>query len=169
MCKKLMTRSVALIFALCALFAHAAPVDQDTAMVAASGFLSKSSMAQRTLPDRSIESIQQRGNLWIVRLSPSGHILISGSDHATPIIGFSENDFSEGEEDSAERAMLDAADAAVAAAEADETKGRHSRWDSLLAEPAASTRKAAKKMLLTSGTDINIAPFVDSKYNQCYR
>lgn len=156
----------AAIAAMAAIGAWGAAVDEATALTAAERFLQTSKMAARTLPECSVESVAQRGNLWVVRLSPSGHILLSGSDRATPIIGFSENDFSEGEEDSVERAMLDASDAAVAAAEADETKGRHSRWDSLLAEPAASTRKAAKKMLLTSGTDINIAPFVDSKYNQ---
>lgn len=151
---------------LAAFGAWATPVDEATARTAAERFLQTSKMAARTLPARTVATIAARGNLWVVRLAPSGHILLSGSDRATPIIGFSQNDFSEGEEDSAERAMLDAADAAVAAAEADETKGRHARWDSLLAEPAASTRKSARKMLLTSGTDINIAPFVDSKYNQ---
>lgn len=144
--------------------AWGAAVEEAVALTAANRFLATSKMAAQSLPDRTVASIQARGNLWVVTLAPSGHILISGSDRATPIIGFSQNDFSEGEEDSAERAMLDAADAAVAAAEADETKLRHARWDSLLAEP--STRKATRQRLMTSGTDINIAPFVDSKYNQ---
>lgn len=152
---------------LAAFGAWATPVDEATARTAAERFLQTSKMAARTLPERTVATIAARGNLWVVRLAPSGQILLSGSDRATPIIGFSQNDFSEGEEDSAERAMLDAADAAVAAAEADETKGRHARWDSLLAEPAASTGKKVRKLLGTgTGTDINIEPFVDSKYNQ---
>lgn len=152
---------------LAAFGAWATPVDEATARTAAERFLQTSKMAARTLPERTVVTIAARGNLWVVRLAPSGHILLSGSDRATPIIGFSQNDFSEGEEDSAERAMLDAADAAVAAAEADETKGRHARWDSLLAEPTTSTGKKVRKLLGTgTGTDINIEPFVDSKYNQ---
>ena len=154
----------AVLAAIAAVGAKAEPINEATARMAAEHFLQTSKMAARTLPDRSVESIAQRGNLWVVRLAPSGHILLSGSDRATPIIGFSQNDFSEGEEDSAERAMLDAADEAVAAAEADETKGRHSRWDSLLAELGVS--KVARRLLGDSGTDIYIAPFVDSKYNQ---
>ncbi len=152
-----------------AIYCAASPNDEATALTAAERFLQTSKMAARTLPDRSVESIGQRGNLWVVRLAPSGHILLSGSDRATPIIGFSQNDFSEGEEDSAERAMLDAADAAVAAAEADETKGRHARWDKLLAEPETSAGTKVRKLLSAgsgSGSDINIEPFVDSKYNQ---
>lgn len=100
---------VAVLAAVAAIGAWGAPVDEATALTVAERFLQTSKMAARALPDRSVESIEQRGNLWIARLEPSGHILVSGSDRATPIIGFSENDFSEGEEDSAERAMLDAA------------------------------------------------------------
>lgn len=155
---------VAVLAAVAAIGAWGAPVDEATALTVAERFLQTSKMAARALPDRSVESIEQRGNLWIARLEPSGHILVSGSDRATPIIGFPENDFSEGEEDSAERAMLDAADAAVAAAEADEAKGHHARWDSLLAEPG--TRKSARRLLKSSGTDTYIEPFVKTKYNQ---
>ncbi|MBO6067270.1 MAG: Spi family protease inhibitor, partial [Kiritimatiellae bacterium] len=154
---------------LAAFGAWATPVDEATARTAAERFLQTSKMAARTLPERTVATIAARGNLWVVRLAPSGHILLSGSDRATPIIGFSQNDFSEGEEDSAERAMLDAADEAVAAAEADETKGRHARWDSLLAEPETSAGTKVRKLLSAgsgSGSDINIEPFVDSKYNQ---
>ena len=137
-------------------------IDGSTATTAAENFLKTSAMAERTLPDRAVASVSSRGSLWVVALSPSGHILLSGSDRATPIVGFSTNDFSEGEEDSAERAMLDAADAAVAAAEADGTKARHARWDGLL-----SAGSAKKTMRTRAGTtEICIEPFVDSKYNQ---
>ena len=156
----------AMVAAMGTICAWGAAVEEAVALTAANRFLATSRMAAQSLPDRTVASIQARGNLWVVTLAPSGHILISGSDRATPIIGFSQNDFSEGEEDSAERAMLDAADAAVAAAEADETKLRHARWDSLLAEP--STRKATRQRLMASGLEVDIEPFVKSKYNQCY-
>ena len=157
--------ATAFIVAIASLNTFAAPIDEATALTAANRFLQTSKIAARTLPERAVGAIEPRGNLWVVALSPSGHILISGSDHATPIIGFSENNFSEGEENSPERAMLDAADAAVAAAEADEAKDRHERWDILLAEQIIGTRKAAKVLLANSG-DIYIEPFVKSKYNQ---
>ena len=153
----------AMAFAMGVMSVNAAAVDQEMATTAANRFLQTSSMAAQTLPDRTVEAVWSRGNLWIVRLAPSGHILIAGSDRATPIIGFSENDFSEGEEDSAERAMLDAADAAVAAAEADETKGRHKRWESLLTEQG--TRKSTRRLLGTAA-GVNIEPFVTTRYNQ---
>lgn len=142
------------------------PVDESTAWTAASRFLQTSTIARQSLPDRTATSIQARGSLWVVALSPSGHILVSGSDRATPIIGFSTNNFAEGDENSPERAALNAANAAVAAAEADATKPRHKRWDRLLDGTDAGAGKKAQPRLTTSGTEVNIEPFVKSKYNQ---
>ena len=158
---------VAVLAAVAAIGAWGAPVDEATALTVAERFLQTSKMAARALPDRSVESIEQRGNLWIARLEPSGHILVSGSDRATPIIGFSKNDFDEGREDSPERAALDAADEAVAAAEADETKGRHARWDCILSETTTGTQKKSRRLLASSGSGANIEPFITSRYNQC--
>lgn len=146
--------------------ARGAWIDESAAMQAASSFLG-SSTGCSVLPDRTVESIIVRGSLRVVVLSPSGHILVSGSDRATPIVGFSENDFSEGEEDSPERAAIDAADAAVAAAEADETKGRHARWNRILSENASGTQKKSRRLLTGSGAGVNIEPFITSRYNQC--
>ena len=123
--------------------ARGAWIDESAAMQAASSFLGTSTGCS-VLPDRTVESIIVRGSLRVVVLSPSGHILVSGSDRATPIIGFSENDFSEGVEDSPERAAIDAADAAVAAAEADEIKGRHARWEKIMGNGESSFAKAAE-------------------------
>ncbi|MBQ3809134.1 MAG: C10 family peptidase [Kiritimatiellae bacterium] len=141
--------------------AHGARIDETAAMQAASSFLGTAT-GRSVLPDRTVESIMVRGSLRVAVLSPSGHILVSGSDRATPIIGFSENDFSEGEEDSPERAALDAADAVVAAAEADETKGRHARWEKIMANGGRKLR-----LLASSGAGVNIEPFITSRYNQC--
>ena len=146
--------------------ARGAWIDESAAMQAASSFLGTSTGCS-VLPDRTVESIIVRGSLRVVVLSPSGHILVSGSDRATPIIGFSGNDFSEGEEDSPERAAIDAADAAVAAAEADETKGRHARWNRILSETASGTQKKSRRLLASSGVGVNIEPFITSRYNQC--
>ena len=146
--------------------ARGAWIDESAAMQAASSFLGTSTGCS-VLPDRTVESIIVRGSLRVAVLSPSGHILVSGSDRATPIVGFSENDFSEGEEDSPERAAIDAADAAVAAAEADETKGRHARWNRILSETASGTKKKSRRLLASSGVGVNIEPFITSRYNQC--
>ncbi len=69
MSKRLMTLSVAVATALGAAFAHAAVVEQELAMSAASGFLAKSSVAKRVLADRSVESVEQRGSLWMQSLT----------------------------------------------------------------------------------------------------
>ena len=146
--------------------ARGAWIDESAAVQAASSFLGTAT-GRSVLPDRTVESIILCGSLRVVVLSPSGHILVSGSDRATPIVGFSENDFSEGEEDSPERAAIDAADAAVAAAEADETKGRHARWNRILSENASGTQKKSRRLLTGSGAGVNIEPFITSRYNQC--
>ena len=140
---------------------HGAPIDEGAAAQAAARFL-ETKTGVSVLPERTIASLRQRGCLWVASLSPSGHILVSGSDHATPIIGFSENDFSEGEEDSPERAAIDAADAAVAAAEADETKDRHARWEKIMGNGVRGLR-----LLANSDAGVNIEPFITSRYNQC--
>ena len=153
-------------------------IDESAAMQAASSFLG-TSIGRNVLPDRTVESIIVRGSLRVAVLSPSGHILVSGSDRVTPIVGFSENDFSEGEEDSPERAAIDAADVAVAAAEADETKGRHARWEKIMGNGESAFAKAAEdkrgtgngvrglRLLASSGASVNIEPFITSRYNQC--
>ena len=143
-------------------------IDESAAMQAASSFLGTATGCS-VLPDRTVESVIVRGSLWVAELSPSGHILVSGSDHATPIIGFSENDFSEGEEDSPERAAIDAADAVVAAAEANETKGRHARWEKIMGNGQVGTGSRMRRLrfLASSGAGVNIEPFITSRYNQC--
>ena len=142
-------RTIALMAAVAAITAWGTPVDESTAWAAASRFVQTSTIARQSLPDRTATSIQVRGHLWVVALSPSGHILVSGSDRATPIIGFSTNNFAEGDENSPERAALDATDAAVVTAEADATKPRHKRWDRLLAGADVGAGKKAQPRLTT--------------------
>ena len=149
-----------------ALVSHGAMVDEEAASRAAVRFLATGT-GRSILADRVVESMQPLGNLWVANLSPSGHILVSGSDHATPIIGFSANDFSEGEVGSPERAALDAAEESVAAAEADETKSRHAKWEGILSASPAKARKSARLLLGASGSGVNIEPFITSRYNQC--
>ena len=150
-------------------------IDESAAMQAASSFLGTATGCS-VLPDRTVETVIVRGSLWVAELSPSGHILVSGSDRSTPIIGFSENDFSVGEEDSPERAAIDAAEAAVAAAEADETKGRHARWEKIMGNGERGTGNGERatgnggrrlRLLASSGAGVNIEPFITSRYNQC--
>ena len=164
--RKMLSYFVALAVATGAFLAHSEMLDENAADLAAGYFL-KTSTGSTVLPQRTVKSVQMRGNLWIVALSPSGHILISGSDRATPVVGFSVNDFSEGEEDSPERAALDAADEAVATAEADETKGQHAKWASILSETTSGAKSKARLLLASSGSGVNIEPFITSRYNQC--
>ena len=151
---------------LSAMLAHGEWMDDGAVSRAAASFL-ETATGRSVLPGRTVESIMPRGSLRVAVLSPSGHIIVGGSDRATPIVGFSENDFSEGEEDSPERAAIDAADAAVAAAEADATKARHARWERILSGNAAGAQKKARLLSAGSGAGANIEPFITSRYNQC--
>lgn len=109
-----------------------------------------------------VAAISQRGNIWVVALSPSGQVLLSRSDLADPIVGFSKNDFSEPDPDSPAYAYLAGIDASLAALESNGGT-RHDRWNRLL---AGGTGKRLLAADVESPDTIVIPPFLESHYNQ---
>ena len=151
-----------------ALFAHASVVEQDLAVSAASGFLARSSVAQRILEGRSVESAEACGNLWIVRLAPSGYIEIAGSTKCAPILSFSENDFAEPEEDRPFAAKLSSDNLMVEAKEADESSEDDAGWTKYTV-PVARRRAllgAAPTGTDGAGYEPFVAPFLGATWNQ---
>ena len=154
--RKALSFLFALAVATGAFLAHAEIVGEDTARTAAEGFLSKSQVAKTILAGRSVDSVEAYGNLWIARLAPSGYIEIAGSTKCTPILSFSENDFSEPEADSPLAAKLSSDNLMVESKEADEEAADHADW--------AKYTAAKKRILLAAkptGTDgTGYEPFV---------
>ena len=101
--------------------AVAATVSQETALAVAEGFIKPGGFGARLLPDRSVASATAWGNLWIVALEPSGHIILAGSDKCSPITFFSTENFVEPEVGSPFAAKLTADSAWVAEKDADES------------------------------------------------
>lgn len=143
--------------------AQAAVVDQDTAMSAASGFLSNSSVAKRVLAGCSVENVEQRGSLWIVHLAPSGYIEVAGSTKCAPILSFSSQDFTEPEVGSPFDAKLTGDSMMVAEKEADESLEDNADWVKY------TTPVAKKRMLLASapsGTTGVVGPLMNCGWGQ---
>ena len=90
-----------------AMVAHSAPVTEEMACNVASGFLSKNSVAQRILEGRTVDSVEAFENLWVVNLSPSGHIILSGTTKNSPVLSFSQEDFTEPADDTAQMDMFE--------------------------------------------------------------
>ena len=120
--------------------AVAATVSQETALAAAEGFIRPGGFGARLLPDRSVASATAWGNLWIVALEPSGHIILAGSDKCEPITFFSSQDFVEPEVGSPFAAKLTSDSAWVAEKDADESAEVNPKWAKLTA-PAAKKRQ----------------------------
>ncbi|MBQ8126648.1 MAG: C10 family peptidase [Kiritimatiellae bacterium] len=145
-----------------------APVAEDAVQSAAEGFLRRSSAAQRILPGRTVSSLAARGNLWIVSLSPSGHVVFAGSDKCSPVVSFSPDDFTEPEAGSALYAQLQNTGDWVAGKEADESAAVDSGW-------AKYTATDTKKRLLSAapsgatvgdGYDDFVNPFLGTTWSQ---
>ena len=146
-----------------ALMASAAWVSEQDALKAAEAFVKRDAVGRVVLSGCDVAAISQRGNIWVVALSPSGHVLLSRTDLADPIVGFSKNDFSEPDPDSPAFAYLAGVDASLAALESNGGT-RHDRWDRLL------TGGTGKRLLRSADIDnpdtIVIPPFLESYYNQ---
>ena len=144
--------------------ASAAWVSEQDALKAAEAFVKRDAVGRVVLSGCDVASILQRGNIWVVALSPSGHILLSRTDLADPIVGFSKNDFSEPDPDSPAYTYLAGIDASLAALESNGGT-RHDRWDRLL------TGGTGKRLLRSADIEnpdtIVIPPFLESHYNQC--
>ena len=152
-----------------AFLARTEMVSEDTARAAAKGFLSKSSVAKTILAGRSVDSIEARESLWIIRLAPSGYIELAGSTKCAPILSFSEYDFSEPEVGSPFAAKLTSDSMMVEKKEADESLVDNSDW----AKYTSST--STKRLLLagakptgTDGTGYSsfVAPLLGATWHQ---
>ena len=140
----------------------AAIVTEGEARAAASAFIAADLVGSAVLRGRTVSTVYERDGLWIAALSPSGHVILSGSDLGDPIVGFSTNDFSEPEPDSPAYAYLAGISASLAA---QESKGgvRHARWNRLLGGGTSATLMAAD---IESPSIVVIPPFLQSHYNQ---
>ena len=148
--------------------AQAAVVDQDTAMSAASGFLFNSSVAKRVLAGCSVESVEQRGSLWIAHLAPSGYIEVAGSTKCAPILSFSSYDFAEPEVGSPLVAKLSADNLMIEKKEADESLEDNADWAKYTAPVTKKRMLLAAKPTGTDSTgyDPYVAPLLGATWNQ---
>ena len=143
--------------------ASAAWVSEQDARKAAEAFVKRDAVGRVVLSGCDVAFISQRGNVWVVALSPSGQLLLSRSDLADPIVGFSKNDFSEPDPDSPAYAYLAGIDASLAALESNGGT-RHDRWNRLLAGGTGKRLLAAAD--IDNPDTIVIPPFLESHYNQ---
>ena len=153
------SRSVALwvtgVFIALAGALSAATVTEGEARAAASAFVAADPVGSAVLRGRTVSTVYERDGLWIAALSPSGHVILSGSDLADPIVGFSTNDFAEPDPDSPAYAYLAGISASLTA---QESKGgvRHARWNRLLGGGTSAKLMAAD---IESPATIVIPPF----------
>ena len=144
--------------------ASAAWVSEEDARKAAEAFVKRDVVGRVVLSGCDVAAISQRGNIWVVALSPSGQVLLSRSDLADPIVGFSKNDFSEPDPDSPAYAYLAGIDASLAAVESNGGT-RHDRWNRLLS--GGTVRRLLAAPDIEDPDTIVIPPFLKSHYNQC--
>lgn len=141
----------------------AATVTEDEARAAASAFILADPVGSAVLRGRTVSTVFERDGLWIAALSPSGHVILSGSDLADPIVGFSTNDFAEPDPDSPAYTYLAGISASLAAQEANGGV-RHARWNRLL---GGGTNLKLMAAAIESPETVVIPPFLQSHYNQC--
>lgn len=141
----------------------AVSVTEGEARAAATAFVVVDPVGSAVLRGRTVSTVYERDGLWIAALSPSGHVILSGSDLADPIVGFSTNDFAEPDPDSPAYAYLAGISASLAAQESNGGV-RHARWERLLGGGTSAKLMAAD---IESPSTIVIPPFLQSHYNQC--
>lgn len=156
------TCAVAAIAVVAANMAVAAEVSRDAAAKAAAAFVSSDAIGSAVLNGRSVANIAQRGSLWIASLSPSGHIVLSGSDIADPIVGFSKNDFTEPDPESPAFAVLESAEASVVSLEV-QGGTRHARWSRLIGGGVRGLSAMADN---PSSSAVIVEPFLAEHYDQ---
>lgn len=160
------SRSVALwvtgVFIALAGAVSAATVTENEARAAASAFIVADPVGSAVLRGRMVSFVYERDGLWIAALSPSGHVILSGSDLGDPIVGFSTNDFAEPEPDSPAYAYLAGISASLAAQESNGGV-RHARWERLLGSGTNPKLMAAD---IESPATVVIPPFLQPHYNQ---
>ena len=143
--------------------ANAEWVSEEDARKAAEAFVKSDAVGRVVLSGCDVAAISQRGNIWVVALSPSGQVLLSRSDLADPIVGFSKNDFSEPDPDSPAYAYLAGIDASLAALESNGGT-RHDRWNRLLS--GGTGKRLLRAADIANPDTVVISPFLESHYNQ---
>ncbi|MBO7684036.1 MAG: C10 family peptidase [Kiritimatiellae bacterium] len=149
-------------FAAAAGVACAAWVSERDALKAAEAFVRSDAVGRAVLSGCDVSAVSQRGNVWIAALAPSGQVLLSRSDLADPIVGFSKNDFTEPDPDSPAYAYLAGIDASLATLESNGGT-RHERWNRLLADGSGKRLMAGA---VESPDAVVVPPFLESHYNQ---
>ena len=135
---------------------------------AAEAWLSSDRVAQLTMKGLSFGTLEPRDSLRVVRLAPTGYIVMSGSDVSDPVISFSRNAYVEPEAGSPFYDMLAFSGESVAKREA-EGGERTEKWTALIGGRDGS--KPSTRRLLASSPDedastILIEPFVTTHWNQ---
>ena len=161
---KLIATAVAMAIASCA---FPELVSDESIEQAAASWLSSDRVAQMTMKGLSFDKLEHRGSLRVVRLSPTGYIIMSGSDIFDPVISFSRNNFVEPEEGSPFHAMLEHSDSNVQKHE--EAGGvRTEKWTELIGERGGA-RPNRKRLLANPAEEpstILIEPFMTTHWNQ---
>ena len=145
-----------------------ASVSAEMSQAAAAGFLSRTGVGPLLLPGREVASAEARGNVWIVRLAPSGYIEVAGSTTCAPILSFSAKDFVEPEVGSPFAAKLAADSQMVAEKESGESAADHADWAKLTAPVAKKRARLAAKPTGTDGTGYTpyVAPMLGATWHQ---
>lgn len=146
--------------ALSASLAFGGAVDQSMATVAAERFVSCDGVGALLLAGRTAMPAEKRGSLWIVRLAPSGYVVVQGSDKAEPVVTFSTEDWTEPEEGSTFFEMLRGASEACAALEADAAAAENPKWSAL----AANRPRLQDSM--PAGATFMVEPFMTAHWHQ---
>ena len=157
--------------AVVALLAFAVPavaktVSQETALAVAEGFIKPGGVGARILPDRSVSSAAAWGSLWIVRLEPSGYIILAGSDRCKPVISFSPDDFAEPEAGSPLDVLLRGNSVWVDKMEADASASVDPGWAKYAAPVVKKVRLLAASAPVAETSDEYVAPFLGATWHQ---
>ena len=139
-----------------------ASVSAEMSQAAAAGFLSRTGVGPLLLPGREVASAEARGNVWIVRLAPSGYIEVAGSTKCAPILSFSAKDFVEPEVGSPFAAKLTGDSQMVAEKESNESAAEHADWAKLTA-PVAKKRAL---LAAPTGTTSVVGPLMNCGWGQ---
>ena len=121
-----------------------ASLDAADIRAEAETFLRSDSVGADFLFDRTVQSVEAKGALYLVRLAPSGYVVLSGNTAAEPVVAFSMNDYVD-ETSSPLATLLALADTnAVAAAVIETTDIAMPLTSSALMKMGTSSRRAAK-------------------------
>ena len=157
--------SLAAFAAVASLFAS--PITSDQARTAATQFVASDPIGSAVLKGRSVQDILDLDGLWVATLSPSGHVIFSGSDLVEPIVGFSPENFASPDPDSPASDMLAGARRTSRAAEESGVGSRNAKWAKFLAAKTRLPLHAASVDAVDVSQDaVIIPPFLQSHYNQ---